>query len=100
MRRVMVRYKVTPERAEENEALVRNVYEELGRRRPAGLRYATFKLEDGVTFVHISEHEPRESPLAELKAFKEFQQDIRARCDEPPLLTELRLVGSYRLLDD
>ena len=42
MRRVMVRYKVKPDRAAENEALVRAVYEELARTQPAGLHYATF----------------------------------------------------------
>ena len=31
MRRVMVRYRVKPERVKENEALVRAVYEECGR---------------------------------------------------------------------
>ena len=53
MRRVMVRYKVKPERAAENEALVRAVYDELQRTAPDGLRYATFALEDGVSFVHL-----------------------------------------------
>ena len=54
MRQVMVRYKVKPERVEENEELVRAVYDELGRTEPAGLRYATFKLDDGVSFVHLA----------------------------------------------
>jgi hypothetical protein len=54
MRQVMVRYKVKPDRAAENKELVRAVYAELARRRPAGLRYATFGLEDGVSFVHLA----------------------------------------------
>ena len=66
MRQVMVRYKVKPDRVTENEELVRAVYEELRRTEPAGLRYATFKLDDGVSFVHLAsndtEHGP--SPLA------------------------------------
>ena len=49
MRRVMVRYKVKPDQVEANEELVRAVYEELDRTSPAGLRYATFKLADGVS---------------------------------------------------
>src|SRR5918996_1641965 len=56
MRRVMVRYRLKPERVEENEVLVRAVYEELEGTRPEGLRYATFKLEDGVSFVHLALH--------------------------------------------
>ena len=40
----MVRYKVRPDRADENVALVEAVYAELARERPDGLRYATFRL--------------------------------------------------------
>jgi hypothetical protein len=51
----MVRYRVRPDEAERNEKLVRAVYEELHRVDPAGFRYATFRLEDGVSFVHNAE---------------------------------------------
>ena len=54
MRRVMVRYMVRPDQAEANAALVREVYDELDRTRPDGLRYATFRLDDGVSFVHVA----------------------------------------------
>jgi hypothetical protein len=91
-----VRYKVKPERVEENEQLVRDVYEELGRRRPEGFRYGTFKLEDGVSFVHLAVQDGDENPLAQVEAFQRFQGDIRSRCDEPPLVMELQEVGSYR----
>jgi hypothetical protein len=96
MKRVMVRYKVKPGRAEENEALVRAVYEELAAADPGGLRYATFAFEDGVSFAHIAETEEGRNPLSDTAAFKEFQKDIAERCDEPPVVTELREVGSYR----
>ena len=33
--------------------------------------------------------------LGELAAFKAFVGDIESRCDEPPVATELTLVGSY-----
>jgi hypothetical protein len=100
MRQVMVRYRVKPERVEENEDLVRAVYDELRRSEPAGLRYATFKLDDGVSFVHlaVTESENGGSPLSKLKAFQEFQKDIEDRTDEGPVVTELDLIGSFRLL--
>jgi Antibiotic biosynthesis monooxygenase len=100
VRRVMVRYRVKPERVEENEDLVRAVYDELRRSEPAGLRYATFKLDDGVSFVHLAltESENGGSPLSKLKAFQEFQKDIEDRTDEGPVVTELDLIGSFRLL--
>ena len=102
MRRVMVRYRVKPEQAEENEELVRAVYDELERTRPAGLRYATFQLDDGVSFVHLASTETGDghNPLSEVRAFKRFQEGIRDRCDEPPVATELREIGSYRLFGD
>jgi L-rhamnose mutarotase len=96
MRRVMVRYRVKPDRVEENEQLVRSVYEELHRVEPAGLRYATFLLEDGVSFFHLAESEGSRNPLTQLDAFKEFQRDIADRCDEQPVVTEISEVGSFR----
>jgi hypothetical protein len=54
MRQVMVRYRVKPEHAAANEALVRAVYEELAQTQPDGLQYATYKLDDGVSFVRVA----------------------------------------------
>jgi hypothetical protein len=92
----MVRYKVKPDRVEENEQLVRAVYDELAATRPAGLRYATFRLEDGVSFVHVASVEGEHNPLADVEAFARFQADVRDRCDEPPVATQLHEVGAYR----
>ena len=96
MRQVMVRYKVKPDRVEENEALVRAVYDELAATGPAALRYATYRFDDGVSFVHIATVEGEHNPLAEVEAFARFQADVRDRCEEPPVVTELHEVGSYR----
>jgi hypothetical protein len=98
MSKVMVRYKVKPERAQENEQLVRAVYEELERTSPAGLRYATFRLDDGVSFVHIASDETEDgrSPLRDVTAFREFQKDVAERCAESPVASELNEVGSFR----
>ena len=100
MRQVMVRYKVKAERVKENEELVRAVYDEIHRTEPDGLRYATFKLDDGVSFVHLAVTESGASPLSKVKAFQEFQKDIRDRTDEGPVVTELDLIGSFRLVGD
>ena len=95
MRRVMVRYKVKPEQVARNEELVRAVYEELHRVEPGGLRYATFKLPDGVTFIHLADTDGEDNPLTRLGAFKAFQDGVRERCDEPPVVSELSEVGSF-----
>ena len=102
MRRVMVRYRVKPDRAAENEELVRAVYDELERVRPDGLRYATFQLDDGVSFVHISvtDTEDGRSPLSEVQAFRRFQENIGDRCEELPVVTSVREIGSYRFLGE
>jgi hypothetical protein len=99
MKRVMVRYKVKPDRVEENEALVRAVYEELAAAQPDGLRYATFKLGDGVSFVHVAsvETEDGQNPLSQVDAFRRFTADVADRCEEQPVTTELSEIGSYRL---
>jgi hypothetical protein len=92
----MIRYKVRPDRADENEALVKAVYEQLARERPEGLHYATFKLPDGLSFMHvvIDSDQPGRI-LNEVAAFKAFVADIAGRCEEPPVATELTLIGSY-----
>ena len=102
MKRVMVRYKVKPERVAENEELVKAVYEELARVKPAGLRYATFRLDDGVSFAHVAsiETEDGKSPLAGIAAFAHFTENVRERCDEPPVTTELDEIGSYRFFGE
>ena len=93
----MVRYKVRPDRAGENEALVKAVYEQLARERPEGLHYATFRLPDGVSFMHVVfETDQPGSILGATAAFKAFVADIESRCDEPPVTTALTVIGSYR----
>jgi hypothetical protein len=97
MSQVMVRYTVKPESAATNEALVRAVYDELNRTRPAGFHYATFVLEDGMSFVHIASGEDAEapSPLAELAAFQEFIRGIDERSVASPVSVPIREVGSF-----
>ena len=96
MRRVMVRYKVKPDRVAENEQLVRNVYDELARVMPEGFHYGTFKLEDGLSFVHMATQEGDENPLAAIASFQRFEANIRDRCAEPPVVTTLEEIGSFR----
>jgi len=101
MKQVMVRYKVKPDQTAKNEELVRAVYDELQRTEFEGLRYATFKLDDDVSFVHIAvETGDGQRSLADVEAFKEFTKDIGERCEVPPVATGLREVGSFRFFGD
>ena len=101
MRRVIVQYKVKPERAAENEALIEKVFEELAQTQPVGLRYTAFKMEDGVSFVHIASIETEDgvNPLDNSPAFQAFQAGIRERCEVPPAANPLKGIGSYRIFD-
>lgn len=98
MRIAMVRYKVKPDRAAENERLVKEVFAQLEREKPAGLRYNTFKLRDGVSFVHLAlvDTPDGSNPLFAVDAFKRFSESVKDRCEEMPVTTELDPIGHYR----
>jgi hypothetical protein len=89
----MVRYRVRPERAELNEQLVREVFAELAEVRPAGLAYQAMVLSDGVTFVHVVEGDS--TALNELSAFRLFAQTVGDRCEDPPVQSTVRELGSF-----
>jgi quinol monooxygenase YgiN len=91
---VMIRCKVRPDEAEASLESFREVYEEMRSVQPKGLRYATFQLEDKVTFVSFAEMEGPEV-LQQLEAFQRLRATPRERFDEPPVLTVLHEVGSY-----
>jgi hypothetical protein len=90
----VIRYTTRPECADENERLVRNVFAELSNGGGEHLRYAVFRLEDGVSFVHVAVLEGAENPLSASTAFAEFQSGIRERCVEGPLAAAARGVGA------
>ncbi len=95
---VVVRYRTRPDRADENQALVEQVFAELAATQPDGLRYATFRLADDDQFVHVAEVTTADgtNPLAAIAAFAEFQREIPARMVEGPVVADATVVGSYR----
>jgi hypothetical protein len=94
----VVRYRSKPDRADENQALVEKVFGELHANRPVGLRYATFRLADGASFVHVATIETADgsNPLTQTPAFVEFLREIADRCEEGPVAAEATIVGSYQ----
>jgi len=96
MAKTIVRYKVKPALVEENEKLIRAVYAELAKVKPAHFSYATYKLDDGLSFIHIAEFTGEgKSPLAGINAFAAFQQGVKDRCDVLPAVSQGTEVGSY-----
>ena len=92
----VIRYTTHRDRAEENERLVRAVFAELAEDRPDGLRYATFRLADGVSFVHVAVVDGDDNPLSHSAAFGRFQEGLADRVVGGPEAAEGVLVGSYR----
>jgi hypothetical protein len=92
----LIRYRTKPDQADANAKLVEAVYAELHRTNPDGVSYATFRLNDQVTFVHVVQVRLEPSPLLAVQAFGEFQAGIPDRVDQPPVIDDLTEVGSYR----
>jgi hypothetical protein len=92
----LIRYRTRPDQADANAKLVEAVYAELHRTRPDGVSYATFRLNDQVTFVHLVQVRQDPSPLLAVRAFAEFQAGIPDRIDQAPTQENLTEVGSYR----
>ena len=92
----MITYTVQSEELPEHLALVAEVYADLERLAPAGLRYATYRREDGVSFVELLTGDAGPGALAGSAAFTRFRSGLDARCEQPPVLTELRPLGAYR----
>jgi len=100
MQRVtLVRYAAKADRADENEALSRAVFDELRATAPDHVAYALFR--DGADFVHLFVNTAADdsSAVTELPSFKVYAKDVTERCEEPPepMRLSLRLVESYGL---
>lgn len=94
---VVVRYQTKPEAADENARLVEQVYSALALSQPVGFQYATYRLADGVSFVHIASQNGDENPLTTLPEFAEFQRELATRITAPPVVSAAAMVGSYGL---
>jgi hypothetical protein len=91
----VIRYRTRPERAEENERLIQGVFAELAAVNPPGLHYSAFRLDDGVSFVHVVTIDGDQNPLTASPAFAKFQAGITDRCAEGPTPADATVIGSY-----
>ena len=92
----MVRYRVRPDALEEHLELLHAVFAELDEVRPEGMRWESFRMEDGVSFVELAEVDVggRFSQLETWSAYRGTHDD---RCDEPLQMVELERVAAYGL---
>jgi hypothetical protein len=95
---VVVSYTVRPEAVAEHVRLIEAVFAQLHAEQPSNIEYKVMRLQDGVSFVHVSTADtPDESnPLPELASFQEFGKDSAARVATTPVPTAADIVGSYR----
>jgi hypothetical protein len=94
---VITSYKLRPEEVRPTLGRLQAVYDELAAREPSGLRWASFQLSDGVSFLSFVEFEgtPGEAPHHRLEAFREYRSKLDASCEEPPHVEVLREIGSF-----
>jgi hypothetical protein len=98
MRRSLIQYRTAPERADENERLIKEVFAELAAKSPPGLGYLVLRAGDGNFFHLVANAGEAGSPITALDAFKAFQSGIRERCIDPPEPRNVTIVGNYRML--
>ena len=98
MKATVVRYQAKVDRADENQRLIEAVFRELDELEPNGFTYKVFRLEDGVSFVHVVIEHDVASPdsLQAMPAFQSFLAGIEERCDVAPLAMGATIVGGYR----
>ena len=91
---VTIAYRVRPERVAEHLALLGAVFDELGSTRPDGVRWDSYRLGDGTSFLDVASLRGG-GRLSRLGSWSAYRSTLDERCDEPPVLTELALLGRY-----
>jgi hypothetical protein len=82
-------------------AAVKRMFAAIEREGLDGIRYASVRLEDGVTFLAMLELEDGvENPLPALPEAQEFYGNLPGWYAEPPELSQGTVIGSYRLFSD
>jgi hypothetical protein len=75
---VVVRYRTRPDAAEENARLVEGVFTSLAEVEPGDFRYTTYRLADGVTFVHVARYAGDGQPAGEFAGVRRVPARVGA----------------------
>jgi hypothetical protein len=97
MKIVRVVYTTTAKYVSRNMENIRQVVKELSELNHPGIKYSTFLMSDGKTFMHLDQFENEEahSVLTELESFKKFSDELLASdLEAEPKLELLSLVSS------
>jgi len=91
----IIRYRTTPECADENARLIEGVFAELAEGGVPDIRYEAFRLDDSVSFVHVFTLDSDNNPLQNSPAFAAFQSGLGARLEGELYPAVATLVGSH-----
>jgi RNA polymerase sigma-70 factor, ECF subfamily len=94
---LMVRAKIKEENVGDARAAIEKVIQALEQAQPAGVRYASCLLSDGVTFVALLELEDDGAPLRGFPAYQEMVENLEQWYAEPPAVEQMTVTGSYGL---
>jgi hypothetical protein len=95
---MMVRAKIKVDSIDEIEAAGRKLFSAIDREQLQGIRYASFRLPDGVTYLNFLQLEDGiQNPLPALPEGKEFGEKLKSWMAEPVCSQSLTIIGSYRL---
>ena len=88
----VVSYTVRPEAYTEHVRLIGRVFAQLREECPGNVDYQVLCLADGVSFVHVSNHDTADgsSPLPALSTFKEFISGLAQRVATPPAASDAK----------
>ena len=98
MKIVRVQYTTTPEFAGRNKENIRQVVNELRKINHPGIKYSTYLMPDGKTFMHFDhfDNEEAHNVLTGLESFKKFSDELLAsNLEVEPKLELLSLVASH-----
>jgi hypothetical protein len=95
---VVVSYRVKPEAVEEHVRLIEGVFAQLHAEHPDNVEYKVVRLDDGVSFVHVSTADTPDgsNPLPRMSSFQEFGRDSGDRVATQPVPTAADIIGTYR----
>ena len=99
MKITRIQYTVPSGFAEQNKQNIAGVMQELRSLNHPGIRYSSYVLDDGKSFMHFviykDDDEAGKNVISNLQSFKHFQSELKASNPEiPPKFEDLTLVGS------
>ena len=94
MTHLLIRYRVHPGELERHLELLHAVHAELAETNPRGMRWESFRLEDGVSFVDLVTVDAP-GRFSRLRSWSPFRATLDERCEEPPTMTDLHPIAAF-----